>query len=80
MATLLVRNIDESLVKKLKRRALEHEVSAEEEHRRILKGSLSRDSARQRSLMEFLLQCEVEPDVELDLSRSRAVELRDTGI
>lgn len=40
MAQLLVRNIPEALVKKLKRRAVEQGVSAEEEHRRILQEAL----------------------------------------
>jgi plasmid stability protein len=41
MAQLLVRNLPESLVKKLKRRAVENGVSAEEEHRRILRSFFS---------------------------------------
>ena len=36
MANLIVRNIDESIVKALKKRAAEHGVSAEAEHRKIL--------------------------------------------
>jgi antitoxin FitA len=37
MPQLLVRNVPESIAKKLKLRAAEHGVSAEEEHRRILR-------------------------------------------
>lgn len=40
MAQLLVRNLDEELVSHLKRRAGEHGVSVEEEHRRILRDAL----------------------------------------
>jgi plasmid stability protein len=40
MPQLIVRNIEERLVKKLKQRAREHEVSMEEEHRRILRSTL----------------------------------------
>ena len=40
MAQLLVRNIPEALAKRLKQRAAEHGVSAEEEHRRILSTAL----------------------------------------
>lgn len=43
MAQLLVRNIPDALAKKLKQRAAEHGVSAEEEHRRILREALERD-------------------------------------
>ncbi len=40
MAQLIVRNLDERLVRLLKRRAAEHGCSAEEEHRRILEQAL----------------------------------------
>ena len=67
MPQLLVRNINESLVRKLKRRALLHGVSAEEEHRRILKETLSARRAKKRTLMDFLLSDDavVHPEVEL---------------
>ena len=82
MAQLLVRDLDESLVKKLKRRALAHGVSTEEEHRRILSEVLSRPIERKTTLIEFLLSPEGEaaPEVELDLDRSREIESRETGI
>jgi len=58
MAQLLVRNISEALAKRLKQRAAEHGVSAEEEHRRILQEALGHDEkkaneTRTRSLMEI---------------------------
>lgn len=37
MAQLIVRNLDDALVRNLKRRAAEHGHSAEEEHREILR-------------------------------------------
>lgn len=40
MAQLIVRNLDEQLVRRLKVRAAQHGVSAEEEHRRILAAAL----------------------------------------
>lgn len=40
MAALTVRNVEEELVRKLKRRAVEEGVSAEELHRRILRRAL----------------------------------------
>lgn len=82
MAQLLVRDIDEALVLKLKRHAVAHGVSAEEEHRRILKEALLKPQSATPSLIEFLLspQGEVAPEVELELPRSRQVEDRDTGI
>lgn len=56
MAQLLVRNVDEVTVKRLRRRAAEHGVSAEEEHRRLLREALSpQPKKRKPSLMEFLL-------------------------
>lgn len=82
MGQLLVRNVDDGLVRKLKLRARVRGVSAEEEHRRILAESLSRDEAGHSSLIDFLLSEEgtVAPGVELDWSRGRSVEDRDTGL
>jgi antitoxin FitA len=40
MANLIVRNIDESIVKALKKRASTHGISAEAEHRKILEQAL----------------------------------------
>ena len=42
MSQLIVRNIEEKVVAALRRRAAEHGVSMEEEHRRILRATLSR--------------------------------------
>jgi plasmid stability protein len=76
MPQLLVRNVDESIIRRLKRRATLHGVSAEEEHRRILKQSLSRAGSRKPTLLEFLLSDEgvAHPEIELDLTRSREIE------
>lgn len=46
MAQLIVRNLDETLVRALKRRAARHGRSAEAEHREILRAALD-DRARQ---------------------------------
>jgi antitoxin FitA len=40
MANLIVRNIDETIVQALKKRATQHGVSAEAEHRKILQQAL----------------------------------------
>ena len=76
MAQLLVRNLPDSVLTKLKRRASAHGVSAEEEHRRILREALSKPPARKPSLAAFLLSDDavVHPDVELDITRSREIE------
>jgi len=79
MAQLLVRAVPQSVLKKLKYRAAVHGVSAEEEHRRILRDALSTKGAGNPSLIEFLLTVEVSPKVELPLKRSRKVESRETG-
>ena len=52
MAQLVVRNLEDDLVHKLKQRAAARNVSAEEEHRRILQNVLS--GAPRRSLAEVL--------------------------
>lgn len=82
MASLLVRNVDEALVRKLKRRAAANGVSAQEEHRRILEETLSTRGARRPSLMEFLTSAEAiaAPEVELELARDRSMGKRDIGL
>ena len=76
MPQLLVRNVEESVVRKLKKQASAHGVSVEEEHRRLLRQALSRPSKGKPSLIEFLLSDDAaaEPGVELQLSRSRKIE------
>lgn len=62
MATnLIVRNVDPDLVKALKERAAQNGVSAEAEHREILKAALYRP--KRRSFNELLLSM---PNVGLD--------------
>jgi plasmid stability protein len=56
MAQLIVRNLDEALVRKLKQQAARNGVSTEEEHRRILKAALQGERAgRRRTLKDHLL-------------------------
>jgi plasmid stability protein len=50
MAQLIVRNLDEDLVARLKERAADHGVSAEEEHRRILRQVLRSEGLAERLL------------------------------
>ena len=54
MPQLLVRNVDEQLVRELKARAGRHGVSAEEEHRRILKEALLTEENKKPSFKEHL--------------------------
>jgi len=81
MPQLLVRKIDRGIVRRLKERAQAHGVSAEEEHRRILREVLEREEPPKPTLMEFLLSPEgrVLPDVEMDLTRSKTIEERELG-
>ena len=55
MSQLIVRQIEEKVVKKLKQQAGAHGVSMEEEHRRILREALVGPSKKKRSFKEFLL-------------------------
>ncbi len=50
MAQLIVRNVDEDLVRRLKQRAAERGRSAEEEHRQILRAALRSDGLAHRLL------------------------------
>lgn len=83
MSQLLVRNIPESLVKRLKRRAVEHGVSAEEEHRRILSEALRHPGEKESepyTLFDHIRKLgEIAPDLEFGRKRRRgkrtAIEL-----
>jgi len=61
LAQLMVRNLDDELVKALKRRAARHNRSAEQEHREILKQALL--GPRRRPLADVLASM---PDVGAD--------------
>ena len=54
MAELILRDLEESLARKLEERAARHGVSAEEEHRRILRESLLQTGSKS-SLEDYLL-------------------------
>ena len=55
MPQLLVRQVEEKLVRKLKERAGQHGVSMEEEHRRILREALFGKAGKRPSFKEALL-------------------------
>ncbi|MGH8115936.1 MAG: FitA-like ribbon-helix-helix domain-containing protein [Rhodanobacteraceae bacterium] len=61
MANLIVRNLDEAMVRKLKARAVAHSRSAEAEHRSILEAALA--PTRRKTLAEVLARM---PDVGTD--------------
>lgn len=66
MPNLIVRNLDQDLVQKLKQRAAAHSRSAEAEHRAILQAALS--PTRRRSLASMLARM---PDVGTDADFAR---------
>ncbi|TPE46967.1 DNA-binding protein [Maribrevibacterium harenarium] len=74
MANLVVRNIDEEIVRALKAQAGLHGISAEAEHRRILEQVLLRP--KKRNLAEILLNI---PGVgeDADFTRQQDDEARD---
>ena len=63
MPQLIVRQIEEKVVRRLKERAGLHGISMEEEHRRILRGALLGQSPKKLSFKEFLLEM---PDLGAD--------------
>ncbi len=71
MANLIVRNIDDAIVKALKRRASLHGVSAEAEHRKILEQALMHPP--KKSFAEVLSQI---PDVGDDADFERVQDDR----
>ena len=56
MPQLIVRRIEEKVVRKLKEQAGRHGVSMEEEHRHILRSALLGERKKRPSLKEYLLQ------------------------
>ena len=77
MTQLLVRNLEPTIIKRLKERARLHGVAVEEEHRRILREACLAP-IQKLSLIDFLRNPEnaAAPDVELNLERSREIESR----
>lgn len=70
MAQLIVRNIEDDIVKALKKRAAEAGVSAEEEHRRILRQALK--TRRNSDFLDHLLSM---PDVGDDADFERPLDM-----
>ena len=78
MPQLIVRQIEERVVKKLKERAGQHGVSMEEEHRRILRQALLGRPAKRPSFKEALLAIPnvgADKDFERGPQIERSVEL-----
>ena len=55
MAQLIVRKLEDKVVRKLKERAAQYGVSMEEEHRRILRETLLKKEKPKMSFGEFLI-------------------------
>jgi antitoxin FitA len=72
MPQLIVRQIEEKIVRKLKQQAGAHGVSMEEEHRRILRQSLLGKAAQRTSFKEALLAM---PNVGKDADFERGPQL-----
>ncbi|MEW6304379.1 MAG: DNA-binding protein [Verrucomicrobiota bacterium] len=73
MAQLIVRRIEEELVRKLKDRARQHGVSTEEEHRRILREALLGNGRKKPSLKQYLrMMPNVGPDSLFDRAKNVA--------
>jgi antitoxin FitA len=72
MPQLIVRRIEEKVVKKLKQQAGAHGVSMEEEHRRILRDALLGPSRKKSSFKEALLAM---PDVGEDEDFERGPQI-----
>jgi plasmid stability protein len=76
MTQLLVRNVPDSLAKKLKLRAVENGVSAEEEHRRILRAALEKPASEtkpKRTLYDAFIELgQIAPDFEFEQKRTRS--------
>jgi antitoxin FitA len=72
MPQLIVRQIEEKVVKKLKKQAGQHGVSMEEEHRRILREALLGKAAKRPSFKDALLAM---PNVGRDEDFARGTQI-----
>ena len=72
MPQLVVRQIEENVVKKLKERAGQHGVSMEEEHRRILRDALLGNRTKRASFKDALLAM---PNVGADTDFERGSQM-----
>jgi len=72
MPQLIVRQIEERVVRKLKERAGQDGISMEEAHRRILREALLGGSGKKRSFKEYLLSM---PDVGEDKDFERGPQI-----
>lgn len=72
MPQLLVRQIEDKVVRKLKEQAGRHGVSMEEEHRRILREALLGKPGKRKSFKEFLMSM---PDVGKDEDFARGPQI-----
>jgi len=66
MAQLIVRKLEDKVVRKLKERAAKYGVSMEEEHRRILRDTLVKKPKPKLSFKEYLV---APPHVDVDLMK-----------
>lgn len=56
MAQLIVRNIEDAVAQKLRERAAKNGISAEEEHRRILRAAVNEDAKKpEMNFKQFLM-------------------------
>lgn len=69
MPQLIVRNLENAVVRRLRSRAAAEGVSVEEAHRRVLRQALLGDSTSPRK--NFLDYLRAMPDVDLPLARAR---------
>jgi antitoxin FitA len=76
MAQLIVRNLDDLLVRKLKIRAAEHGVSTEEEHRRILAEVLGTNGETDSYTFKDHLLALGDLDGEIEFDRPRTISKR----
>ncbi len=77
MAQLIVRNLEDDVVRELKLRAAQHDQSAEEEHREILRKALTGENAGMplKELLRQIPNVGEDRDFERSTDRGRPVEL-----
>ena len=75
MAQLLVRNLEEVVVERLREEAVRDRISVEEAHRRVLRRALlPEDEKKKPNFLEFLSQMPLPEEYDYVLEREKGVD------
>ena len=71
MTQLLVRNVEEAVVERLREEAAREKISVEEAHRRVLRRTLLPESEKKKTLWDLLAEMPLPEEYDWVLERSK---------